>query len=1441
MPTPKVFISHAHEDKGVARELRTHLEDCGVPVWIDTQELRGGDRLHPEIDKAIRDARHTVVLIGPETHNSAWVQDEVAAARETADTDAGYRVAPLLLPGVADTALRLWFGPKAVPLAVRLDDHHAGAVEEALPELLAALGERLPSASRRAASVDESPVEELLLSLTAPTLRHEEGVRVLSAQARLVYCPGDPAQTEAESALYTFTAPIGPIELDDLRWYVEDYAIWPHGVFAERAARIVEDLPGWGRKLYNAVLAHESTRKPMAAWTEAAKRGDGRFSVKVDAGEDAEAAAAMLGLPWEILRNDDGYLAAGQASVHIRRRLPSNVARAPVVVAPPVRVLLVSPRPEEKGTAYIDHRVSARALVHAAEVLGGFLELTVLAPATFAALTRELSRTQYDVVHFDGHGIYDRHHGLGALCFEHPDDTQKLAQRRSELVHANKLAEIVSGARIPLVFLEACQGARADEDPTSSVAAALLAQGVSAVAAMNHSVLVETVQRFVTEFYRELAAGARVGSAMLAAQQALYADAHRGAAPGTADLVLQDWFVPVLYQERHDIRLFTRIPSDDVQATRRQIEARHFGCLPDPPKHEFVGRSRDLLALERILFDRGAQWAVVRGTGGVGKTALAVELARWLVRARRMQRAAFVCVEHLANVRAVVDVLGKQLLPEGDAWSVAECESYDIAIQHIERALRERPAVLVLDNMESVLPAPSGRLITGFPCDELLELCQRLVQAAPCTRLLFTSRELLPAPFDDPTTQLSLGNLSVRDAEALVEHVLKTNNWEPADDAETDADIRNLVEAVHCHARALVLLAREIATRGVRTTTADLAALMAGLERKNPGGRENSLYASLELSLRRLPDEVREKVDALAPFHSQAHVFVWDMLVEVGAERVKELAGALMAVGLAENAGDGHLTLDPGLTPYLRARIDETELAALTDRWADAVLQLVGFLYQQLSKDAHLAARLTLLELPNLMALLDWLPLHRDPAAVSQWAGRIEQLLANLGRPAALARAVAVREAAADHLEEWNDARCEADMATNQGMLRKGDLSGALGDVKRILGLCLSQPTHPFNVARAYFRLGRVLRMGGAAGAALEPLTEAQRRFGAIPDNASAARMASACLTEQGNCLMALGRLDEAAAAYEERIRRGEKHGDTRGVATGKSQLGTVRMYQRRYADAQSAHEESRDIFTRLGEPASIATAWHQIGRVHEEAGQHERAERAYRQALAMRVQHGLRGDEAATLNQLGNLCDAMGRTEEAVTFLRQAAGICVELGDGIHEGVCRSNLAIGLIKLRRYAEARIELHRAIECKQPYGHAAKPWTTWDILHDLELAEVDANAASAARAEAIRLFLAYRRDGGENHTTFVELCAAVPAALAGDQSGQLKPLLGRLASHPQATAALKVGFGKLDAILQGNRDPALADDPALHYSDAVELRLLLEQLGVTFPDEDAGNA
>jgi tetratricopeptide (TPR) repeat protein len=243
-----------------------------------------------------------------------------------------------------------------------------------------------------------------------------------------------------------------------------------------------------------------------------------------------------------------------------------------------------------------------------------------------------------------------------------------------------------------------------------------------------------------------------------------------------------------------------------------------------------------------------------------------------------------------------------------------------------------------------------------------------------------------------------------------------------------------------------------------------------------------------------------------------------------------------------------------------------------------------------------------------------------------------------------------------------------------------------------------------------------------------------------------------------------LGRLEEAAAAYEAGIKTDEKRESVRDVAVGKAQLGTVRKNQGRYDDAINAYEKARVMFENLGEPASVAVIWHQTGMVYQKAGRVEAAEQAYRRALAIRVQQNLTADEATTLTQPGQLYDEMDRLEEAVIFFQNAVEKDIEINNMDSEGRDRNNLAFLLIKLNRYGEARQEIKRAIECKKPYGHAAKPWTSWDILYDLEQAEGNVEAANKARDEAIRLFLSYRRDGGENHDPDGRLCAWFRKAL-----------------------------------------------------------------------------
>jgi tetratricopeptide (TPR) repeat protein len=502
------------------------------------------------------------------------------------------------------------------------------------------------------------------------------------------------------------------------------------------------------------------------------------------------------------------------------------------------------------------------------------------------------------------------------------------------------------------------------------------------------------------------------------------------------------------------------------------------------------------------------------------------------------------------------------------------------------------------------------------------------------------------------------------------------------------------------------------------------------------------------------------------------------------------------------------------------------------------MVQLVDLLYQQLSKNSRLAFRLTLLELPNLMALLSYLgqQVEADRSLaepVADTAGSIEQLLEFLNSPQALARAVALRERAAAALPEWGKARFNNKRLQIERLLGQGQLPAAYDQAQALL--VKAQAVGPtayrdadYDLAMAHWLLGQVLKTGGQAAPALERFMEAQRLFETLGEGGE--RMAAAALGEQADCLRALGRLEDAAVKYEERIRRGEGLEDFRGVAVGKGNLATVRMFQGRYGEAIAEHEAARTLFDQQNEPQSVAVAWHQTGMVYQEAGQYDAAEAAYRQSLEIETRLGNRAGQASSLGQLGNLYDdCFNRPEEAVTFYRQAADIFVEQGDSRSEGAARNNIAKTLCKLQRYDEARGEIRRAIECKQQFGHAATPWTSFDILHDIETATGNPAAARAAWHQARDAYLAYRQQGGYAQGGGGKLVEDVLGLLAQQQVNEIQPLFEQLTSDPDFPASRKQLIQATVAILNGSRDPALADDPALYYGDAAEVLFLIQRL------------
>src|SRR6201988_4946100 len=241
-----LFISHSSKDDDFVRDLRAALADHGNDVWIDSRELRGGDLLWPEIQKAIEAASAYAVVISPDAFQSDWVGDELVHALKVQEQRGRetYPVIPLALNGTKPGVFNRLLGEEPVYIAVSSD---AGGVEAAMNALLVALGERLPSDVPATVQPKAEPLEELVLELSDLKFHEQDGVRRATARARLVYEPATPGKEETNSEQdWRLIAPIGPIEAEDLRWYLEKNAIWPSNYFRNRAQKVEENLVKWG-------------------------------------------------------------------------------------------------------------------------------------------------------------------------------------------------------------------------------------------------------------------------------------------------------------------------------------------------------------------------------------------------------------------------------------------------------------------------------------------------------------------------------------------------------------------------------------------------------------------------------------------------------------------------------------------------------------------------------------------------------------------------------------------------------------------------------------------------------------------------------------------------------------------------------------------------------------------------------------------------------------------------------------------------------------------------------------------------------------------------------------------------------------------------------------------------------------------------------------------
>lgn len=1414
---PLLFICHAFTEDEFARDLGLALEACRIPVWRDTHQLRGNEHLTQDVRWAIEQAQHVIVVLGLNTGNLAWLRREIEVAQEAerrrADT---YRVIPLLLPGIDPAVLNHWFTPLPPTPPILLTAEGLGAV---LPILLNTLG--APRAADTTADRAPSPIAELEIIFNLADNASPDNWQIT---ARLNRRP----ESEPAVNIDTVSGPLpSPLAARTLHWYWQDHLRWPTDAARQVARRTDAILANWGHCLYQATLGRPELQSLTSGWRDPADPREHRLTLQIQA--TPLQTPAILGLPWELLHDAAGFLIQGKQPVEFQRRLAGG--GDPILPAPPpLRLLVISPRPDTEPTGHPDYRRSALPLLDALSHLGALAETQVLVPPTLATLEKQLNEAwaagrPFTALHLDGYLLppsADEDSSALRFAFETNQSSLTAKYREAEFVPIPALASLLVTYRIRLVALP-CPASM-----TVILASALLAAGIPTVITLHPDTSTEALRQFWSTFYEELLRGARIAQAVFAGQKRLASDSYRVQGLGGGGVHLQDWFAVQLYLGQHDSRLVLRPPLELWRRLLGQSTTGSLGLLPEPPPTGFVGRSRNLLAMERSLDNYSAIF--LRGPSGCGKTATAVTLARWLVHSGRCRHVAYLRDDDASEFHTLVEHLGQQLLPNGQHWTAGRYPGIWQAVDHIWQTLRAQPTLIILDQIEQW---PSEH-------DEAFErFWKKLLGEWSGLRLLATGR-LGPPSFAAPWKEIVLGPLDDDDAITLISRTLiATGESPPADKDGGLQPLRQLAALAGGHPGALRRLAHEISTHGIHAALDYLRSIRLELLRHHSDDLQWPLYLELEQALRRLPAGNREQLALLAFAKNGINRLVLEQACELDQRAADALCEQLITLKLAHDEGYGHLRINPALSSYLGGQLDTQQRAAWRERWRAAMEHLLSILYRQYFKDHVRTLRLLRLELPNLLALLRDCQQQPAPERTTRLASQMEQLFTHLNAPAALAEAAAVRERAGQTLPGWSRTRFESERLRLERLRDGGSLEDAVQAARQLVRHCQdagvnAYPGASYDIARSSFELGKLLKLAGAAEPAVRELHIARQEFQALANagNHSAARMAAVADAEIGDCLTYLRRLKDAAAAYEAALAQTDPKVPSPTVAANQMQLGLVRQRQGHYADAIAMYDTARRTFEILGQPENAAQAWRQLGMVYKLDGRMEQALQACQKSLYLYEQQRHRRGIAEVLGELGHLHQILNQLEEAVLAYRRMAELYAQLGDGNGEEASRNKLANVLIQLRRPDEARQELYRASECNPPESPTARNWAIRRGLRDVGQSAQNAEVADQARQQAIQKYLAYRRAGGENSNPGIRLCAQIGQALRTNDIQAINILAAKLeqiTSSSNVPPAGKLLAAKLKAILEGNRDPALALDPDLHYQYAVELQLLLDSL------------
>jgi tetratricopeptide (TPR) repeat protein len=673
--------------------------------------------------------------------------------------------------------------------------------------------------------------------------------------------------------------------------------------------------------------------------------------------------------------------------------------------------------------------------------------------------------------------------------------------------------------------------------------------------------------------------------------------------------------------------------------------------IPPPPVIEFVPREdrdgRNIVEhLSEELAPHKNRFVALWGAGGVGKTAIAAEVARTLVGAF-YQRVVWVSADGREDfsLTFLLDGVATQL-GHPDLRKLAP----ELKKEQVSEVVMAAPTLIVLDNFETIEPQEKN-------------LCAEwLAQPALCSALTTTRQNIeLEGVRNIPIKPMSSG-----EAYALLDRLmLAVHNQRAFSNLDRERVIRT------AEANPLVLqwvigqidLAQDPEevlddlAHGEGTAAQRVFDRSYNLPQLVAGGRAVLLALSLFV-----PSTTRS---ALAE--------VGGMGKDKDRRRFKEAVKSLSALWLIRATEDQRLTVE-GLTRELAKARLSTDPRSKTFRQRF----VSRFLHYAQTHEKPTPSNFDMLEVEkdNILAAMDIAFEMKDWANVLRIMGAINfdgvhGLLTVRGYwDEVILRSEQALKAARSLMNEIPIARLTHNVAVMYQM--RGDLAEARKlydeslEIKKRLG-------DQSSIASTLNNLAAIAQNQGDMAEARKLYDENLEIYKRLGDQSGIA----GTLHQLGILTQDQGDIAQARRLYDESLEIKKRLGDQNGIAVTLHQLGLLARERKEYDEARGLYNECFEMEKRLGSQSGIASSMHQLATLSFDEKDFETAENLLSQSLVILQKLGDKQSTAQCLESIGKLRVEQEQFLEAQTLFDEALEIAGALGIPFRIGSVKHSLGL--------------------------------------------------------------------------------------------------------------------------------------------------------------------